>query len=227
MGGGSGMERRIPPAPPFSKGGIDGAEVTVPPFEKGGTGGIPDHERKLALTDFAARLKPNARNLRKRQTDAEQCLWRHLRRDQLGARFLRQRPLGQYIVDFYAPRARLVIELDGSQHIDDPVQREKDKCRDAWLNSRGLRVLRFDDRQVLTETQAVLEVIFSVVKHALDGGIPSGPLYPRTGAFAKGGEPRAIQKGREPQASVEGSLPLEKVGQEGFNNLGQPNEGHY
>jgi very-short-patch-repair endonuclease len=221
------MERRIPPNPPFSKGGIDGAEVTVPPFEKGGTGGIPDHERKLALTDFAARLKPNARNLRKRQTDAEQCLWRHLRRDQSGARFLRQRPLGQYIVDFYAPRARLVIELDGSQHIDDPVQREKDKCRDTWLNSRGLRVLRFDDRQVLTETQAVLEVIFSVVKHALDGGIPPGP------PFSKGGEPQdsadaslSLERGGEPQPLAEGSLPLEKGGQEGFNNPGQPNEGH-
>jgi very-short-patch-repair endonuclease len=138
-------------------------------------------------------------------------LWRHLRRDQLGARFLRQRPLGQYIVDFYAPKARLVIELDGSQHIDDPVQREKDKCRDTWLNSRGLRVLRFDDRQVLTETQAVLEVIFSVVKHAIDGGIPPGP------PFSKGGEPQPL---------AEGSLPLEKGGQEGFNNLGQPNEGH-
>ncbi len=224
------MERLIPPSPPFSKGGANGAEAAVPPFEKGGTGGIPEYGRNLALTDFATRLKPNASNLRKRQTEAEQCLWRHLRRDQLGVRFLRQRPLGQYIVDFYAPKARLVIELDGSQHVDDPVQREKDKCRDAWLNSRGLRVLRFDDRQVLTETQAVLEVIFSVVKHAIGGEIPPSP------PFAKGGEPQTV---------TEGSLPLEcvavaaeqaalqprpapcgqKGGQEGFNNPGQPNEG--
>ena len=224
------MERRIPPSPPFAKGGVDGAEVTAPPFGKGGTGGIPDYYRKLALTDFAARLKSNASILRKRQTDAEQCLWRHLRRDQLGVRFLRQRPLGQYIVDFYAPKARLVIELDGSQHVDDPAQREKDKCRDAWLSSRGLRVLRFDDRQVLTETQAVLEVIFNVVKHAVGGGIPPSPPY------AKGGEPQTL---------AEGFLPLEcvavaaeqatlqprpapcgqKGGQKGFNNSGHPCEG--
>jgi hypothetical protein len=119
-------------------------------------------------------------------------------------RFLRQRPLGQYIVDFYAPKARLVIELDGSQHIDDPVQREKDKCRDTWLNSRGLRILRFDDRQVLTETRAVLEVIFGAIKHATGGEIPPSP------PFAKGGEPQPL---------AEGSLPLEKEGQEGFNTL--------
>ena len=215
------MERRIPPSPPFAQGGADSVEVAVssfevggaddtnscvPPFEKGGTGGIPDYDRKLALTDFAARLKSNASTLRKRQTDAEQCLWLQLRRDQLGVRFLRQRPLGQYIVDFYAPKARLVIELDGSQHMDDPKQRDKDQRRDAWLRSRGLKVLRFDDRQVLTETRAVMEVIFKVVEEAVRRGIPPSP------PFSKGGEPRCV---------TEGSLPFVKGGQEGFDDASQ------
>jgi very-short-patch-repair endonuclease len=221
------MERRIPPSPPFAKGGVDGAEVTVPPFEKGGTGGIPPNERKLALTDFAARLKPNARNLRKRQTDAEQCLWRHLRRDQLSVRFLRQRPLGRYIVDFYAPKARLVVELDGSQHMDAPAIKAQDEIRDAWLRSQGLQVLRFDDRQVLTETQAVLEVIFQAVGHASVAEIPPSPPFPKGGEnlqpSIEGSSP--CGKEGEPQTVAEGSPPLKKGGQRGFSDASTPDEG--
>lgn len=133
------------------------------------------------MLTYVARNKDHARQLRGRMTDAEQRLWLHLRRDQPGVRFYRQKPLGPYIVDFYAPKARLVVELDGSQHIYDPAIKEKDTVRDAWLKSQGLTVLRFDDRQVLTETQAVLEVIFQAVREATGGEIP--PVPP----FAKGG----------------------------------------
>ncbi len=124
------------------------------------------------MDEYEPHLKPFARNLRTHQTEAETKLWLHLRRDRLGVRFYRQRPLGQYILDFYSPKAKLVIELDGSQHTDDPGQRQADRMRDAWLKSQGLRVLRFDDRQALTETEAVLEVIFSVVRKATGGEIP-------------------------------------------------------
>jgi very-short-patch-repair endonuclease len=158
------------------------------------------------MDEYEPRLKGFARNLRAHQTEAEARLWLQLRRDQLGVRFLRQRPLGQYIVDFYAPKARLVIELDGSQHMDDPKQRDKDQRRDAWLRSRGLKVLRFDDRQVLTETRAVMEVIFKVVEEAVRRGIP--PSLP----ISKGGEPRRV---------TEGSLPFVKGGQEGFDDASQ------
>jgi len=161
------------------------------------------------MDEYEPRLKPFARQLRTHQTEAENRLWHHLRRDQLGVRFYRQRPFGQYILDFYAPKARLVIELDGGQHQDDFSQQEKDVRRDAWLTAQGLQVLRFDDRQVLTETRAVLEVIFNVVNHAIGGGIPPSP------PFTKGGEP---------QTSAAGFLPLEKVGQEGFDDARQTDQ---
>ena len=127
------------------------------------------------MLGYAQRNAPLARGLRRRMTDAEQKLWRHLRNDQLGARFYRQKPLGPYIVDFYSFQARLVIELDGGQHLDDPSISKQDKLRDAWLHSKGLKVLRFDDRQVLTETQSVMEVIFKEVEAACVGKIPPHP----------------------------------------------------
>ena len=67
-----------------------------------------------------------------------------------------------FIVDFYSPKAKLVIELDGSQHFE-PGYQARDKERDTQLARAGLKVLRFDDRQVLTETEAVLKVIYDEV----------------------------------------------------------------
>ena len=108
-------------------------------------------------------LKPLSRRLRGGMTDAEQRLWYRLRRKQLGGvQFYRQKPLGRYIVDFHAPAARLVVELDGSQHMT-PQGLRIDGLRDAALVRMGLRVMRFDDRQALLETDAVVEVIWRVV----------------------------------------------------------------
>jgi very-short-patch-repair endonuclease len=95
-------------------------------------------------------------------TDAEQKLWYRLRRDQLGVRFYRQRTVGSYIVDFYAPRAKLVIEVDGGQHFEDS-HLTKDRLRDEWLKGQGLCVLRFNNREVLLETDAVMDEIYRVV----------------------------------------------------------------
>jgi very-short-patch-repair endonuclease len=96
-------------------------------------------------------------------TDAEQRLWSRLRRKQiLGLQFYRQKPIGNYIVDFYAPTAQLVIELDGSQHFD-LAQARRDKQRTEFLEQQDLMVLRFDDRQVLTQTESVVEEIFRFV----------------------------------------------------------------
>jgi len=162
------------------------------------------------MTDYDHRLKPLARNLRGRQTEAEQKLWFHLRRDQLGIRFYRQRPLGPYILDFYAPRAGLVVELDGSQHHYDPAQQQKDARRDAWLKAQGIRVLRFDDRQALAETEAVLEVILQAVRDVTAAGTPPSP---------------PLKKGGEAQPHAEGSLPFVKGGQEGFSDASIRDEG--
>ena len=113
---------------------------------------------------YSQTLKMNSRTLRTNMTDAEQMLWYHLRRKQIqGVQFYRQKPLLAFIVDFYCPAAKLVIELDGSQHFEAEHQ-AKDQARDAALEGLGLHVLRFDSRQVMLETDAVLEVIDDVVR---------------------------------------------------------------
>ncbi|MNN45390.1 hypothetical protein D3C81_1597240 [compost metagenome] len=97
-----------------------------------------------------------ARHLRRRQTDAERWLWGFLRdRRFLGLKFRRQVPHGPYVLDFYCHERRLVIELDGGQHLDS----SRDEERDAWLRSQGLMVLRFWNSDVLVRTEVVLESI--------------------------------------------------------------------
>ena len=81
-------------------------------------------------------------------TECERLLWSRLRRKQLeGVQFYRQKPIGDYVVDFYAPAAKLVVEVDGSQH-KEPVHAENDALRDESLKSQGLRVMRFTNLQV-------------------------------------------------------------------------------
>jgi very-short-patch-repair endonuclease len=101
------------------------------------------------LLHYNKKLKTNARRLRSNSTDAEIVLWSRLRRKQLlNIQFYRQKPIGNYIVDFYAPSAKLVIEVDGSQHFED-CHIKKDKIRDLFMENHGLKVLRFDNLQVL------------------------------------------------------------------------------
>ena len=90
-------------------------------------------------------------------TDAETVLWQRLRDRQLdGLKFRRQAPLGGYVLDFYCESERLVIEVDGGQHADNP---QADEVRTAWLVSRGCRVRRFWNHDVLQNTDGVLEAI--------------------------------------------------------------------
>ena len=113
---------------------------------------------------YNSKLKGHSRTLRTNLTDAEQVLWQHIRRKQIqGVQFYRQKPLLAFIVDFYCPAAKLVIELDGSQHYDEEHQ-NKDQARDDTLAELGLQVLRFNNRQVLLEIDAVLAVIDATVK---------------------------------------------------------------
>ncbi len=115
------------------------------------------------MLPYAKRTKSIARILRLRMTEAEQRLWFRLRRKQLhGVQFYRQKPLGDYIVDFYAPAAGLVVEVDGSQHLEDAAMLA-DAQRTAVLRNMGLHVLRFDNRQVLLETDAVIERIWEFI----------------------------------------------------------------
>jgi very-short-patch-repair endonuclease len=76
--------------------------------------------------------------------------------------FYRQKPIGQYIVDFYAPAAKMVIEIDGGQHFEE-YHMEKDRRRDLALKESGLKVLRFDNFQVLQSIGSVLEAILAEI----------------------------------------------------------------
>jgi very-short-patch-repair endonuclease len=107
-------------------------------------------------------------------TDTEQRLWARLRRKNLlGVQFYRQKPLGHYIVDFYAPRAGLVVEIDGSQHLE-AAHVARDAQRDAYLTRQRLQVLRFHTTQILQELDAVVEVIFRTLEERLAAGKRSG-----------------------------------------------------
>ena len=115
------------------------------------------------MLKYKANLKAKARQLRQHLTDSERALWTRLRGEQLaGVQFYRQKPVGNYIVDFYAPKVKLVIEIDGSHHLETPYA-EKDRERDEYLGKLGLMVLRFNSRQVLKETEAVMEAVYRVI----------------------------------------------------------------
>lgn len=152
------------------------------------------------MLPYNPQLKQNSRALRSDMTDAEQRLWSRLRRKQInGWQFYRQKPIGEYIVDFYCPSARLVVELDGSQHLE-PQHQAADQRRSTYLANLGLRVLRFDNRQVLLETDAVVEAV---------AGIPPAP------PFTKGGE--KPQTPKHATNSQEPIPPFEKGGLGGIS----------
>jgi very-short-patch-repair endonuclease len=110
---------------------------------------------------YRKKLQPLASKLRAGMTDAELRLWDRLRmRQLLGFQFYRQRIIGNHIVDFYCPIAKLVIEVDGAHHAE-PKMIEDDKKRDDYLKKQGLAVLRFTDTDVLLNTDAVAEAILA------------------------------------------------------------------
>ncbi len=150
----------------------NGIDVVVPVDEQGKYTDeifdIPFHsphagESKSAIarlgggkTEFAT---SKAQEMRKNPTDAEKKMWEMLSREQLGVKFRRQQPMENYIVDFYSAEKRLVIEVDGGQHAESPA----DANRTAWLESQGLRVLRFWNHEVLENAEGV----YASIKDAL------------------------------------------------------------
>src|SRR5688572_19233339 len=115
----------------------------------------------------------NARLLRKDLTPAEVRLWAYLRRDKLnGVSFRRQHAIGNFIVDFVSVKNKLVIELDGSQHLK---QEEYDVERSAYLESQGYKVIRFWNNQVVTCARSCswgnnIEVVIRAIVHAMEDG---------------------------------------------------------
>lgn len=98
-----------------------------------------------------------AREMRKEPTESERLFWRHVCQSQLGVRVRRQHPLHPYIVDFYVPAYRLVVEIDGGIHL---AQRERDARRDAELAALyGVRVMRIDAELVMRDLHATLATV--------------------------------------------------------------------
>ena len=124
------------------------------------------------MLPYSPRQKTSARKLRRQQTDVETKLWMRLRDRQLcGAKFRRQHPIGPYIVDFCCVESSLVVELDGGQHAE---QAAADLARTNFLESRGHRVLRFWNNDVLTNLAGVVERIIEVLKSPHPCPLPKG-----------------------------------------------------
>jgi very-short-patch-repair endonuclease len=120
----------------------------------------------MAPRRYTAQLKEPARELRRDMTDTERLLWARLRRKQIAnVQFYRQRPIDRFIVDFYAPAAKLVVELDGPYH-DDATQALRDHERSVWLAAEGFQVLRFTNDEVSADLDHVVERILEVVLSA-------------------------------------------------------------
>ena len=118
------------------------------------------------------KLTANAKSLRKNMTKEERHLWYDFLRD-YPVRFLRQKVIGNYIVDFFCPKAKLVIELDGSQHYS-LQQANKDSARTDYLESMGLMVMRFSNIEVMRQFEAVCGKIAETVFERTESLLPQG-----------------------------------------------------
>jgi very-short-patch-repair endonuclease len=127
--------------------------------------------------------KTFARTLRKNTTRAEMYLWQRIRRKQLSAKFRRQQQIGDYIVDFVCFERKLIIEVDGGQH----VERRADKIRDEWFENQGFKVIRFWNNDVFQNADGVLKVIAE--------NISPSPLSPPVKGGNRGGRKPAIKRG--------------------------------
>ena len=129
------------------------------------------------------KMRMRARALRQDITKAERTIWYGLRAHRLeGAGFRRQTPIGPYIVDFVSHAAKLIIEIDGGQHFDDAGE-ARDRKREAFLATKGFRVLRFSNHDVMTTRVGVLETIAAAVREAR---APSLPFPASGGGGARG-----------------------------------------
>lgn len=115
----------------------------------------------MAEKTIAPFKRQTARRLRQNSTHAETLLWRRLKQLEMqGSHFRRQMPIGNYIVDFAYPAARLIIEVDGSQHgSEHGLSRDAD--RSAWLTAEGYRLVRVWNNDVMHDIEAVMDLIYA------------------------------------------------------------------
>lgn len=120
-----------------------------------------------------------ARRLRSTQTDCENMLWSRLRGHRLsGLKFRRQQPVGVYVVDFFCPEKKLIVELDGGQH---QARAEYDADRDAWLKAEGYTVLRYWNNEITGNLEGVLEHIGRAAGIFAEAPPSPQPLPPQGG----------------------------------------------
>jgi very-short-patch-repair endonuclease len=131
-------------------GGVPAIIRLYPPLRK-------EDERNMVIP-YNKSLKEISKNLRRNSTEAERRLWNRLKLRHLGFAFYRQKPIGDYIVDFYCPKARLVVEVDGGQHLNAETN-GNDKVRDKYMRGLGLDVLRFSNLEVMNDLDKVVEKI--------------------------------------------------------------------
>lgn len=103
-------------------------------------------------------MRSSAKIMRYKMTPAENCLWQCLRAKQLGFSFRRQHIIGDYIADFVCLKRKLIIEVDGEIHTLGE-QKEHDKMRDTELHAMGFNIIRFTNKQVINETESILQTI--------------------------------------------------------------------
>ncbi len=104
------------------------------------------------------------KELRKNQTEPEKRLWQYLRNKQIdNCKFFRQYGIGEYIADFYSPKLKLVIEIDGDTHFTDEAV-EYDKIRTKFFNSLGIEVIRFTNEDVMKNIEGVICRISEKIK---------------------------------------------------------------
>jgi very-short-patch-repair endonuclease len=146
---------------------------------EGGACAAQPRGRERARPGYDEETLKRAKALRREMTQTERELWSCLRAGRLsGHKFRRQQPIGPYIADFVCQEARLVVELDGSQHIDS----EHDRRRDAFLGSAGYRVLRFWNSDLAENRQGVLEEILAAVECPLPPtAVRRAPPFPSRG----------------------------------------------
>src|SRR5688572_17747743 len=125
------------------------------PYKKGGT-----------FEGASFLLFENAKQLRKKMTNAEEVLWMHLRKGISGYKFRRQHPIGTYIADFFCHKAKLIIEVDGSVHNNDEIKKN-DFIRQSDLEKLGYTILRFTNDEVSKQIETVLNKISEIVNNII------------------------------------------------------------
>ncbi len=148
--------------------GVQYAPFPLPLVGRGGAKGAGvgrDGAMTMPHSAITRQTRGRARSLRRTPTDAERKMWWILKSMKpLGMHFRRQAPIGSYIADFVWHEGRLIVEVDGSQHVE--AQRPHDERRTAWLESQGYRVIRFWNNEVLQAPRSVSEAVFEAAKKA-------------------------------------------------------------